>query len=121
MTHNSPRPERHANPKLTSQWNDSLVVPEGFWNQSEESAVAAALGASKPRILNSHRVLALAACLVGGALIWSWISPAKADGCVTFACLWESQADIPFTEDELLELDRWQWGDDDPFYDSTSF
>jgi hypothetical protein len=54
-------------------------------------------------------------------LVGTWMPELQHDECVTFACLWESQAQIPLTEDELEILEQWESGYDELVFDSTSF
>ena len=121
MTSKPTSQEPHANPKLTSSWNDSFDLPESFWKSAEEAAVQEALPRVGRRISLYPWGLVAAACLVGAVLLGTWMSAPDTQECVTFACLWESQADLPLTEDELEVLDRWESGYDDLLFDATSF
>lgn len=121
MTSKPASQEPQANPKLTSQWNEGFDVPDSFWKSAEEAAVQEALPRTGRRISLYPWGLVAAACLVGAALLGTWMSAPRTQQCVTFACLWESQADLPLTEDELEVLDRWESGYDDVLFDATSF
>ncbi len=121
MTPSQHTREPQAHPDLKSQWDQHLDVPESFWAQSEEASVRAALPSSKRRFVMRPWAALAAACVVGGMLIGTWGAQRQHDACVTFACLWEAQADIPWTEDELDMLEEWESGYDDLLFDSTSF
>lgn len=121
MTPSKHPQEPQAHPRLKSQWDQHLGVPESFWAQSEEAAVREALPSSKRRIPLRPWAALAAACLVGGMLFGTWMAPRQHDECVTFACLWEAQANTPWTEDELDMLEEWESGYDDLLFDSTSF
>ena len=121
MTPSKHPQEPQAHPGLKSQWDQHLDVPDSFWAQSEEAAVREALPSSKRRISLRPWAALAAACLVGGMLVGTWMPELQHDECVTFACLWEAQADIPWTEEELDMLDEWETDYDNLLFDSTLF
>ena len=112
---------RRADPKLTSRWNESFDVPDSFWATAAEAAVEEALLDRSRRMPFHPWGMAAAACLAGAALLGTWFFAPDIQECATFACLWESQAELPLTEDELELLDSWESGYDDLLFDSTSF
>jgi len=113
--------EPQADPKLTSRWNERFDVPDSFWAKAEEAAIQEARIRPRRRLPFYPWGMVAAACLAGSALLGTWIFPHDTLECVTFACLWESQAELPLTEDELEVLDRWESGYDDFLFDSNSF
>ena len=121
MTSKLTSQEPQANPKLTSRWNERFDVPDSFWKSAEEAAVQEALPRTGRRISLYPWGLAAAACLAAATLLGTWMSAPRTQECVTFACLWESQAQIPLTADELEVLEQWESGYDDLLFDSTSF
>jgi hypothetical protein len=121
MTSKPTSREPQANPKLTSRWNEGFDLPDSFWKSAEEAAVQEALARTGRRVSLYPWGFAAAACLAGATLLGTWMSAPDTQECVTFACLWESQAELPLTEDELDMLDRWESGYDDLLFDSTSF
>lgn len=88
---------------------------------SEEAAVRAALSSPERRFVVRPWAALAAACVVGGMLFGTWMAHPQHDECVTFACLWEAQADIPWTEEELDMLDEWESDHDNLLFDSTLF
>ena len=120
----TPKPtsqDPQADPRLTARWNEGFDVPKSFWTTAEEAAVQEALPHTGRRVSLYTWGLVAAACLAGAALIGTWMRASDTQECVTFACLWESQAQIPLTADELEVLEQWESGYDDLLFDSTSF
>lgn len=117
--------EPHARPELTSRWNDSFDVSEPFWATAEEAAVEKAQQRMKHHVPRHRRIdpwqSLAAACVIGAAIVGLWHFATPTHECVTFACLWDAQTDLPLTPDELDMLDRWETGYDDIMFTSTSF
>ena len=118
----TPRPinASRASEELMSCWNELIEVPEGFWEESEHKTVLSSRRSLEFKVTSRRWMHALAACLVGGILIWGWSESNENTACITFACIWEAQADVPLTSDELRILEQWESGHDDLTFYSLS-
>ena len=121
MTSLRPKHERRASEELISSWNALIEVPEDFWEDNEQKAIASSRSSLVLVMKSRPWMQALAACLVGGVLVWGWSTRAEDKTCVTFACLLDAQAEVPLTNDELQILEQWESSYDDMMFDPISF
>lgn len=117
MNTTSNAPERHANPELRSAWDRAYLLEPGF-SDALETQLAQEVRSARVRCLPSwlKPASAAAAAVLLGWGIAEFATTKNQDPCVTFACLWDKQQDLPLTEDELMILDRWESGYDEDLF-----